>query len=74
MTAIPTATLIGFASRKLRRCGDAKYRCEKALAADPNHALTRSYYGTWQAGQLRGKDDCAKCTPASLTTAFHKPT
>jgi tetratricopeptide (TPR) repeat protein len=39
------ATLLGYASRKLGRYDDAKYWYDKALAADPNHALTWSYYG-----------------------------
>jgi len=34
------ATLLGYASRKLGRYDDAKYWYDKALAADPNHALT----------------------------------
>jgi tetratricopeptide (TPR) repeat protein len=54
------ATLIGYASRKLGRYDDAKYWYEKALAADPHHALTWSYYGMWQAEQgnlLKAKDD-----------------
>ena len=54
------ATLIGYASRKLGRYDDAKYWYEKALAADPKHALTWSYYGMWQAEQgnvLKAKDD-----------------
>jgi tetratricopeptide (TPR) repeat protein len=57
------ATLIGYASRKLGRFDDAKYWYEKALAADPNHALTWSYYGAWQAEQgnlLKAKDDLEK--------------
>jgi tetratricopeptide (TPR) repeat protein len=57
------ATLIGYASRKLGRYDDAKYWYEKALAADPNHALTWSYYGMWQAEQgnlLKAKDDLDK--------------
>jgi tetratricopeptide (TPR) repeat protein len=57
------ATLIGYASRKLGRYDDAKYWYEKALAADPNHALTWSYYGMWQAEQgnlLKAKDDLEK--------------
>ncbi len=45
------ATLIGYASRKLGRYDNAKYWYEKALAADPKHALTWSYYGMWQAEQ-----------------------
>jgi len=53
-------TLLGYASRKLGRYDDAKYWYEKALAADPKHALTWSYYGMWQAEQgnlLKAKDD-----------------
>ena len=54
------ATLIGYASRKLGRYDDAKVWYDRALAADPNHALTWSYYGMWQAEQgniLKAKDD-----------------
>jgi tetratricopeptide (TPR) repeat protein len=57
------ATLIGYASRKLGRYDDAKYWYDKALAADPNHALTWSYYGMWQAEQgnvLKANDDLEK--------------
>jgi tetratricopeptide (TPR) repeat protein len=57
------ATLIGYASRKLGRYDDAKYWYEKALAADPNHVVTWSYYGMWQAEQgnvLKAKDDLEK--------------
>ena len=57
------ATLIGYASRKLGRYDDAKVWYERALAADPNHALTWSYYGMWQAEQgniLKAKDDLQK--------------
>jgi tetratricopeptide (TPR) repeat protein len=57
------ATLIGYASRKLGRYDDAKYWYDKALAADPNHALTWSYYGMWQAEQgnlLKASDDLEK--------------
>ncbi len=57
------ATLIGYASRKLGRYDDARYWYDKALAADPNHALTWSYYGMWQAEQgnlLKAKDDLQK--------------
>src|SRR5580704_10058261 len=57
------ATLIGYASRKLGRYDDAKYWYDKALAADPNHALTWSYYGMWQAEQgnlLKANDDLQK--------------
>jgi tetratricopeptide (TPR) repeat protein len=57
------ATLIGYASRKLGRYDDARYWYDKALAADPNHALTWSYYGMWQAEQgnmLKARDDLQK--------------
>jgi tetratricopeptide (TPR) repeat protein len=57
------ATLIGYASRKLGRYDDAKYWYEKALAADPDHARTWSYYGMWQAEQgnmLKAKEDLEK--------------
>lgn len=57
------ATLIGYASRKLGRYDDAKYWYDKALAADPNHAVTWSYYGMWHAEQgnlLKANDDLEK--------------
>jgi tetratricopeptide (TPR) repeat protein len=57
------ATLLGYASRKLGRYDDAKLWYERALAADPNHAVTWSYYGMWQAEQgnvLKAKDDLEK--------------
>jgi tetratricopeptide (TPR) repeat protein len=57
------ATLIGYASRKLGRYNDAERWYERALAADPNHAVTWSYYGMWQAEQgnvLKAKDDLEK--------------
>jgi tetratricopeptide (TPR) repeat protein len=57
------ATLIGYASRKLGRYDDAKYWYDKALAADPNHATTLSYYGMWYAEQgnlLKANDELEK--------------
>ena len=57
------ATLIGYASRKLGRYDDAKAWYERALAADPNHAVTWSYYGMWHAEQgnlLKANDDLEK--------------
>ena len=45
------ANSIGFASRKLGRYQDAKIWYEKALAADPRHVRTWSYYGMWHAEQ-----------------------
>jgi tetratricopeptide (TPR) repeat protein len=57
------ANLIGFASRKLGRYDDAKVWYEKALAADPRHARTWSYYGMWHAEQgnmLKAQDHLEK--------------
>ena len=57
------ATLVGYASRKLGRYDDAKYWYDKALAADPDHVVTWSYYGMWHAEQgnlLKAKDDLEK--------------
>ena len=57
------ANLIGFSSRKLGRYDDARHWYEKALAADPNHALTWSYYGMWHAEQgnlLKARDHLEK--------------
>ena len=57
------ANLLGYASRKLGRYDDAKFWYERALAVDPNHALTWSYYGMWQAEQgnvLKAQDDLEK--------------
>ena len=45
------ANYIGYASRKLGRYEDSKIWYEKALAADPNHVRTWSYYGMWHAEQ-----------------------
>jgi tetratricopeptide (TPR) repeat protein len=45
------ANYIGYASRKLGRYEDSKSWYEKALAADPNHVRTWSYYGMWHAEQ-----------------------
>ena len=69
---VDVATLIGYASRKLGRYNDAKYWYDKALAADPNHALTWSYYGMWQAEQgnlLKAKDDLEKVRTLCGNTA-----
>ena len=57
------ANLIGFSSRKLGRYDDAKLWYEKALAANPAHTLTWSYYGMWHAEQgnlLKARDHLAK--------------
>jgi tetratricopeptide (TPR) repeat protein len=65
------ATLIGYASRKLGRYDDAKVWYDRALAADPNHALTWSYYGMWHAEQgniLKAEDDLEKVASICGTT------
>jgi tetratricopeptide (TPR) repeat protein len=72
---VDVATLLGYASRKLGRYDDAKYWYDKALAADPNHALTWSYYGMWQAEQgnlLKAKDDLEKVAMICGNTECHE--
>ena len=57
------ANLVGFSSRKLGRYDDAKLWYDKALAANPNHTLTWSYYGMWHAEQgnlLKARDHLTK--------------
>ena len=57
------ANLIGYSSRKLGRYEDSKLWYERALAADPTHARTWSYYGMWHAEQgnlLKARDYLAK--------------
>jgi tetratricopeptide (TPR) repeat protein len=57
------ANFIGFASRKLGRYEDSKIWYERALAADPNHVRTWSYYGMWHAEQgnmLKARDHLDK--------------
>jgi tetratricopeptide (TPR) repeat protein len=57
------ANLIGYSSRKLGRYDDSKLWYERALAADPKHARTWSYYGMWHAEQgnvLKARDYLAK--------------
>jgi len=57
------ANLLGYTSRKLGKYDDAKFWYEKALAANPNHTLTWSYYGMWHAEQgnfLKARDHLAK--------------
>src|ERR1700676_3240527 len=72
---VDVAPLIASASRKLGRYDDAKYWYDKALAADPNHALTWSYYGMWQAEQgnlLKAKDDLEKVHMICGNTECHE--
>lgn len=57
------ANLIGYSSRKLGRYDDSKLWYERALAADPAHARTWSYYGMWHAEQgnlLKAREYLAK--------------
>ncbi len=57
------ANYIGYAYRKLGDYNDSKVWYEKALAADPNHVRTWSYYGMWQMEQgnrLKALDDLQK--------------
>lgn len=53
------ANYVGYAYRKLGDYDQSKHWYELALAADPNHVRTWSYYGMWQAEQgnrLKAKD------------------
>ncbi len=45
------ANYIGYANRKLGNYDQSKVWYEKALAADPQHVRTWSYYGMWHAEQ-----------------------
>ena len=57
------ANLIGYSSRKLGRYDDSKAWYERALAADPTHSRTWSYYGMWHAEQgnlLKAREHLAK--------------
>ena len=57
------ANLIGYSSRKLGRYDDSKVWYERALASDPTHTRTWSYYGMWHAEQgnlLKARDYLAK--------------
>jgi tetratricopeptide (TPR) repeat protein len=57
------ANYIGYAYRKLGDYDNSKTWYEKALAADPNHVRTWSYYGMWQMEQgnrLKALDDLQK--------------
>jgi len=57
------ANYIGYAYRRMGDYQDSKVWYEKALAADPNHVRTWSYYGMWQMEQgnrLKALDDLQK--------------
>ncbi|HVZ50936.1 MAG TPA: tetratricopeptide repeat protein [Pseudolabrys sp.] len=57
------ANYIGYSYRRLGDYDDAKVWYDKALAADPDHVRTWSYYGMWQMEQgnrLKALDDLKK--------------
>ena len=57
------ANYIGYSYRKLGDYKDSQVWYEKALASDPNHVRTWSYYGMWQMEQgnrLKALDDLQK--------------
>jgi len=57
------ANYIGYSYRKLGDYKDSKVWYERALASDPNHVRTWSYYGMWQMEQgnrLKALDDLQK--------------
>lgn len=57
------ANYIGYSYRRMGDYADAKVWYEKALAADPDHVRTWSYYGMWQMEQgnrLKALDDLQK--------------
>ena len=65
------ANLIGYSSRKLGRYEDSKPGYERALAADPNHSRTWSYYGMWHAEQgnlLKAREHLTKVAALCGTT------
>ncbi len=57
------ANYIGYSYRKIGNYDQSKVWYEKALAADPDHVRTWSYYGMWQMEQgnrLKAEDFLAK--------------
>jgi tetratricopeptide (TPR) repeat protein len=55
--------MAGHYNRRLGNYDESKVWYEKALAADPNHVRTWSYYGMWQMEQgnrLKAQDDLQK--------------
>jgi tetratricopeptide (TPR) repeat protein len=57
------ANYIGYSYRKMGDYGDSRIWYEKALATDPNHVRTWSYYGMWQMEQgnrLKALEDLQK--------------
>lgn len=57
------ANYIGYSYRRMGNYEQSKVWYEKALASDPNHVRTWSYYGMWQMEQgnrLKALDDLKK--------------
>jgi tetratricopeptide (TPR) repeat protein len=57
------ANYIGYSYRRMGNYGQSKVWYERALASDPNHTRTWSYYGMWQMEQgnrLKAEDDLKK--------------
>jgi tetratricopeptide (TPR) repeat protein len=66
------ANYIGYSYRKIGNYDQSKVWYEKALAADPNHVRTWSYYGMWQMEQgnrLKAEDFLAKVKLICGTTS-----
>ncbi len=57
------ANYIGYSYRRMGNYDQSKVWYERALASDPNHTRTWSYYGMWQMEQgnrLKAEDDLKK--------------
>jgi tetratricopeptide (TPR) repeat protein len=57
------ANYIGYSYRRMGNYGQSRLWYERALASDPNHTRTWSYYGMWQMEQgnrLKAEDDLKK--------------
>ena len=57
------ANYIGYSYRRMGNYDQSKVWYERALAADPDHVRTWSYYGMWQMEQgnrLKAEDDLKK--------------
>lgn len=66
------ANYIGYSYRRLGNYEQSKVWYERALASDPNHVRTWSYYGMWQMEQgnrLKALDDLQKVKLICGTTS-----
>ena len=75
-TNADVANLIGYSSRKLGRYDDSKLWYERALAADPAHARTWSYYGMWHAEQgnlLKAREFSPRWNRCAAPSAANTP-